>query len=272
MAKTLVDPGKEEVPLRLLNVTKETIHIRKGTVVAELVPISDVKEVVRYNVVQTSTDGEETNQENDDQHQLPAHLEEIWQSSMIELDEEQRGELKKLLNKHSELFSKSKEDLGLTDLVEHHINTGDARPIRQRARRLPLQQREEEKRQIEKMVEQGIVDESQDPWSSPVVLVRKKDNTWRFSIDYRAVNACTAKDAYPLPRIDDSIDHLSGARWFSTLDLQSGYWQVKMAPEDQEKTVFIISHGLFEFKVMPFGLANAPATFERLIERILRGM
>jgi hypothetical protein len=207
-----------------------------------------------------------------DSCKLPAHLEEVWKSSISELNEEQGDTLKMLLFKHADLFSKSKEDIGVTDLVEHRIHTGNAIPVRQRARRLPLNQREEERVLIEKMLKQGIVTESHSPWASPVVLVRKKDGTLRYCVDYRLVNACSAKDAYPLPRIDDSLDQLSGAKWFSTLDLQSGYWQVKMAPEDQEKTAFITGQGLYEFKVMPFGLANAPATFERLMERILKGI
>ncbi len=270
LARTLVDTKNEDVVLRVLNVTQETICVHEGTIVANFDPICEIstkEEPKKCKSVHVAA-----NQNDVNLSQLPEHLVEMWDRSISDLNEDQQSRFRQLLMKHYDLFAKSKDDLGVTDLVEHRINTGDAQPVRQRARRLPIQQREVEKEQIEDMLKRGIVTESQSPWASPVVLVRKKDNTWRWCVDFRAVNLLSIKDSYPLPRIDDSLDRLSGAKWFSTLDLQSGYWQVKMAPEDQAKTAFITSQGLYEFKVMPFGLANAPATFERLMERILKGL
>ena len=121
------------------------------------------------------------------------------------------------------------------------------------------------------MLKKDVIKSSTSPWASPIVLVRKKDWSSRFCIDYRKVNAVTQKDAYPLPRVDETLDTLSGSRWFTTLDLISGYWHVEVNPEDAEKTAFCTHEGLFEFKVMPFGLCNAPATFQRLMDAVLAG-
>ncbi|UYV68342.1 K02A2.6-like [Cordylochernes scorpioides] len=120
--------------------------------------------------------------------------------------------------------------------------------------------------EVNKMIENHIVKPSESPWSSPVILVRKKDGTWRFCVDYRRLNKITKKDVYPLPRIDDALDSLAGSSYFSTMDLRSG---LKWTKKDREKTAFITPDGLYEFQVMPFGLCNAPATFERMIDSVL---
>ena len=118
------------------------------------------------------------------------------------------------------------------------------------------------------MMEQGIIRPSSSPWASPIVLVKKKNGKMRFCVDYRKVNKITKRDAYPLPRIDEILDSLGKAKWFTSLDLASGYWQVEMNETDREKTAFVTKQGIFEFNVMPFGLTNAPATFQRLMDRV----
>ena len=120
------------------------------------------------------------------------------------------------------------------------------------------------------MKKNGIIRDSKSPWAAPVVIVGKKDGTQRFCIDYRKLNAITTVDSHPLPRIDDIIDTLGGCTWFTSMDLASGYWQIAMTPEDIEKTAFKTPDGLYEFLVMPFGLNNAPTTFQRLMNWLLR--
>ena len=122
------------------------------------------------------------------------------------------------------------------------------------------------------MLTKGIISLSKSPWAFPIVLVNKKDGTTRFCVNYRKVNSVTCKDAYPLPRVDDTLDTLSGSNWFSTIDLKSGYWQVEMAPEGCEETAFCARERLFECNVMPFGLCNAPATFQHLMDCALAGL
>lgn len=125
---------------------------------------------------------------------------------------------------------------------------------------------------LDDMLERGVIEPSNSPWSAPVVLVKKKDGPYRFCIDYRKLNSKTIKDAYPLPRIDESLDQLRDNTWFSILDPCLGYWQVEIDQDDKPKTAFATRRGLFQFNVMPFGLCCAPATFERLMESVLAGL
>ena len=114
-----------------------------------------------------------------------------------------------------------------------------------------------------------MIQPSESPWASPVVLVRKRDGSLSFCVDYRGLNTVTKADVYPLPRIDDLLDKLGRAKCFSTLDLAARYWQIRVQPDSQEKTAFIMHQGLYEFKVMPFEVINAPAVFQRLMQKVL---
>ena len=118
----------------------------------------------------------------------------------------------------------------------------------------------------------GQIEPSDSPWASPVVLETTKDRSTRFCVDYRRLSALTTKDVYPLPQIDDSLRLLGNQQWFSIMDLASGYWQVAMSPDVKQKAAFVTNEGLFQFRVMPFSLCNAPVTFEHLMDRVLCGM
>ena len=176
------------------------------------------------------------------------------------------------MSHYSDIMADSPDMLGRTGALQHFIETGSAIPIRQQARRVPLPRRETVHKLLQEMLSRNVISPSKSPWASPIVLVKKKDGSTRFCVDYRKVNEITRKDAYPLPRVDDSLDTLAGSKWFTTLDLKSGYWQVEVDPEHREKTAFCTQEGLFEFNVMPFGLCNAPATFQRLMDSVLAGL
>ena len=180
--------------------------------------------------------------------------------------------LKRQITEYSDIFSKNEDDIGKTNMLKHHISTGDAEPVLQRPRRIPLRLREEVERQKNKMPKEGIIEESSSPWCSPIALAKKKDGSFRFCVNLRAVNSVTQSLPHPLPRVDDALDSLAGAKFFSTLDMASGYWQVDLADEDKEKTAFTTGKDLHQFRVMPFGLKNAGATFQRLMELVLAGM
>ena len=184
----------------------------------------------------------------------------------------QKLRLRQLLQGFIDIFAARDEECVGTRLVQHDINTGNAHPIRLRPRRLPLAKREAAEQQIAEMAAAGVIEPSNSPWTAPAVLVRKKDQSWRFCVDYRRLNDVTRKDSYPLPRIDDALDDIAGSRLFSSLDLRSGYWQVHLTAEARAKTAFSIGQGLWQFRVLPFGLCNGPATFERLMERVLAGV
>lgn len=184
------------------------------------------------------------------------------------LDPEEEAEVRSLLQSYRTVFSAHDGDLGCTNLVTHEIPLLDNVPIRQRYRRIPPSEYEAVKAHINQLLDAQVIRESSSPYASPIVLVRKKDGSLRLCVDYRLLNSKTRKDAFPLPRIEESLDALSGARWFSTIDLASGYNQVPVAEQDKPKTAFCTPFGLFEFNRMPFGLCNAPSTFQRLMQRL----
>ena len=191
---------------------------------------------------------------------VPAHL-----------SSTQQQQLKALFQEFSDIVSQGEDDLGCTPLLQHTIET-EGPPLRQPYSRQNHAVRREEMAQVQQMLSSGVIRPSNSPSASPVVMVKKKEGSLWFCVDFRQHNAATVKDAHPIPRIDDLLDALHGARWFSTLDLKSGYWQVPIQERDKENLAFRNSSGrLFEFNQVPFGLCNAPATFSRLTDRVLAG-
>ena len=203
--------------------------------------------------------------------EFPSHL-----ASMLPekdcITPKQMDELKTLVLEYGDIFVAPGGEVGFTDRATHTINVGSAQPIKQAPRKTSFAEKTLIEDTVRELLSAGKIRPSRSAWASPVVLVKKKDGTMRFCIDYRRLNDATVKDAYPLPRIDDALDYLNGASYFSALDLASAYWQVAMDPESIDKTAFCTHVGLYEWLVMPFGLSNAPATCERLMEEIFRGM
>ena len=228
----------------------------RPTLIGKLVPVAVISVVM-----------EDTGLPQDRPAAQLEYLEEIVGGSHPSLGDAGRQRLRDLIFRYRHVFPAPEEPVtGRTTTVQHDIIATDARPVRCGPRRLAPAGLKKEQTCVQEMLDGGQIEPSDSPWSSPVVLVTKKDGTTRFCVDYRRLNALTTKDAYPLPRL------LGKQQWFSTMDLASGYWQVAMSPEAKRKAAFVTNEGLFQFRVMLFGLCNAPATFERLMDRVLCGM
>ncbi|KAG7512030.1 Retrovirus-related Pol poly from transposon 297 [Solea senegalensis] len=188
------------------------------------------------------------------------------------VSEEWKQRLRQKLSARSQVFSLHEWDVGLAKSVAHTIRMSDARPFRERSRRLAPADLEDVRKHLQELLRAGIIKESRSPYASPIVIVRKKSGAVRMCIDYRLLNSRTIPDQYTTPCIDDVLDSMTGSKWFSVLDLRSGYYQIAMAEEDKEKTAFICPLGFFQFERMPQGITGAPATFQRLMEKAVGDM
>ena len=247
---TLVDASLRSASVLMINPNAEQVVLPSFTCVGKLVPVSAVSVALA-----------DPDLPDDGCVALPNHFEEIVMGSHPSLGEAGRWLLRELLYRYKHVFPAPVEPVTVrTTSVQHEILTLDARPVRCGPRRLAPAGLRTEQTCVQEMLLGGQIEPSDSPWVSPVVLVTKKNGSTRFCVDYHWLNALTTKDAYPLPRIDDSLRLLGNQQWFSTMDLASGYWQVAMSPEAKRKAAFVTNEGLFQLWVMPFGLCMPHTT------------
>lgn len=295
MASTLVDINKAcSCKVRVLNPFPTAMSIKQDAVVGQAEPIEgsprvlvkreDEKEADNYIrtrrvVLHDSEESDALLPELETARkvtqvdlQVPAHLMDLYERTTPGLNQQEKEKIAGLLNRFQDTFSRDEMDLGLTHLTEHSIPTGDATPVKQPPRRVPLAHANDEKKAIEELKAKGVIRDSVSPWASPIVLVAKKDGGVRPCVDYRRVNQLVKPDGFPLPRIQDCLDAVAGSTLFSTFDLTSGYFQIPVKEEDISKTAFVCKYGHFEMTRMPFGLNNSASTFQRTMEMALQGL
>ena len=272
--KTICTVTDSKALYRLMNPTNLPVFLGKGQRLAKanLVDpksVFDLKEPNSTHVMGISTDGNSKTWDS----------ETIVKDLGINLDEsdlsfEQKGKLYDFLARNRDIFAKDMSELGVTNLHSHTIHTGDAQPINSAPYRQTPKMRAELERQLEEMQKHGIIEESNSCWHSPVVMVRKPNNEWRFCVDYRKLNAVTELMSFPIPHMSDVFDTLaqSKAEVFSTLDLRSGFWQVPLDKATKAKSAFITHQGIFEFNRLSFGMVNAPMTFQSLMTKVLKNL
>ena len=241
------------VDVQITNVTTSTFNIPPRAIICELQPVAvDVTYQVSGSEKSNETMTDTMNIETDG------------------LTNDELKSIKELLKNHEDIFSTGETDIGHCTFVKHEINLTDNRPFKQRHRRIPPAMIDEVRAHIEQLASSGIIRPSHSPFASNVVLVRKKDNKLRMCVDYRQLNNRTVKDSYALPRIEELLDTLAGSKYFSVLDMKSGYHQVEVLEEHKCRTAFTVGPlGFWEFNRLPFGLSNAPATYQRLMEQCL---
>ena len=251
------------IQIAVVNPQDTDIKIDAGMIVGQVHPL-----IKKHDDVYETTSSHHISLVKEPETETLNHKSDV--ESLLEqqhLSVDQRQAILKLLDKYPGL--RGEQGLGKTSVTTHKIDTGNAQPMKAPSWRRPEVEHLEIEKEVKTMQDLGVIEKSSSPWNAPVLLVKKPDGSWRFCVDYRKLNALTKKDCYPIPRIDETIDKLGKAKVFTTLDLKSGYWQVGMADVDKDKTAFTTRSGHWHFTVMPFGLCNAPATFQRLMDLVL---
>jgi len=268
VGRTLLPVNQQNVRVCVANTTNKPQTISTGACLGQALPVAVMATRAEHSV----TRGNERDKESGLDSTLSELIEPVLQGLPSEVTVEQRRQVVDFLREYDEMFSRGTADMGRTTLVEHSIDTGTHRPIRQSLRRHPRAHLDEIDRQVDELIESGFVEPAASPWASNVVLVGKKDGSFRLCVDYRQLNSVTYKDSYPLPHIDTCLGSMNGAVWFSTLDLRSGYHNIPIKESDRDKTAFVTRRGCFRYKVMPFGLTCAPSVFQRLMDLVLCGL
>ena len=260
--------GSNRVAVVLRNNTRDWLEIRKGMPVARMVAANQVPRVI--DTISAERPKEQPTLTEAERQVLL--LDKLDLSGLEAWLTEQAEKAHGLLWKYHDIFSLEKQDMGHTKATKHKIvlKDLDTPPFKERFCRIPPPQVDEVREHLKLMLDAGVVQPSNSSWCNTVVLVRKKDGSLHFCIDFRRLNALTVKDSHPLPSIYETLESLAGAAHYSTFDLNSGFWQVPMDEESKQYTAFTLGNmGLYECKSMPFGLCNAPPTFQRLMQNCL---
>ena len=257
VVNSIINPRKN-LEIEVTNLTEKAITIPSGHALAYMKRLNQIQVNLVHQTDLSNTNSKQnikTNEQSLDE---------------TDLNQIEKRKLSDLIQTFPDVFS---EKTGKTNKVKHEIKLlPGSQPCNLPPYRIAPARRQIVEENLREMLQDNVIVPSKSPWASPVVLAPKKDGTLRFCVDYRKLNAISIRDAYPIPRIDDTLDSLQEAKFISTLDLRTGYWQVEMDEKSREKTAFITQKGLFEFKVMPYGLTNAPATFQRLMDVVLAGL
>ena len=264
---TLAD-GSNRITVVLRNNTRDWVEIKKGMPVTRMVATNKVPKVTNLFSVEQKKE-QPTLSETERQDLL---LEKLDLLGLEAWPQEQAEQARSLLKEYHDTFSLEKCDMGHTNAIEHKIvlKDPDTAPFKERFRRIPPPQLDEVRGHLKLMLDAGVIWPSNSPWCNAVVLVRKKDGSFCFCIDFQKLNSLIVKDSHPLPRICETLESLTGAAHFSTFDMNSGFWQVPMAKESKQYTAFTLgSMGLYECESMPFWLCNASPTFQRIMQNCL---
>ena len=273
---SILHPGSNQVWIVLHNLSARKVTVQAKSSIATISAANEVPKMLAPKISETESekdiliDGEQIKITPLDEIKQKKLNEKLDLSGIEHWTEEQKSQAWQLFVDFGWLFALESNDLGHTNVVKHDIKLDDYTPFKERYHQIPPHMYEEVQKHLNEMIEVGAICKSNSPWTSAVVLVRKKDGSLWFCIDLRHLNARTIKDAYSLPRIEETLDCLNGAKYFTSLDLKSGYWQVKMDEDSKAFTAFSVGPlGFYECEHMPFGLTNAPATFQRLMESCL---